>query len=296
LCTFAGLLHTGNNNKAEIMIKKIKSGIKKKVEKIRFNLSAANSNLFLGYYKYFYKPKKNSLHAFLHEYSLSLANKLYVIQIGANDGITHDPIHKFIKRDNWRGVLLEPQSYVYETFLKKIYAKNRGIHTLCAAIGPEDGKQQLYKIGFSNMRWATGLASFQKENVEKAFSSGYVQAKCMRYQIPLPDESEYIISDEVTMISPETLMKNYSIAHIDLLQIDAEGYDYEVIKMFKIQQFRPRAIVFEHTHLSEDDKTSCFQHLKANEYKIASFGSNTVAMLSPVGSFSKYFKADNSIN
>lgn len=274
------------------MVQKIKAGIKKKIERLRFNLSSKNSPLLIGYYKYLYKPEKNSLSAFLNEYSLSLVNKLFVVQIGANDGITHDPIHKFIKRDRWHGVLLEPQNYVYENFLKPIYQLNKGIHPLCAAIGPEDGKKPLYKIGFSNMRWATGLASFQRENIEKAFSTGCVQAHCLKHQITLPNESEHIAAEEVVVISPETLIKNYRISTIDLLQIDAEGYDYEVIKIFKLQQFRPRAIIFEHIHLSEDDKTSCFQHLKANNYKMASFGANTLAMLPPLGNFSKYFSIE----
>jgi hypothetical protein len=68
-------------------------------------------------------------------------------------------------------VLSEPQPYVYEYYLKKIYQKNKGIQTLCTAIDEKDGKHPLYKIGFSDMRWATDLASFRKENVEKAFST-----------------------------------------------------------------------------------------------------------------------------
>lgn len=272
------------------MIKKFKSIINTTFKRLRFNLSANNSALFLGYYKYLYKPEKNSLHEFLNEYSLSLAGKLTVIQIGANDGITHDPIHKFIKRDAWKGVLLEPQSYVYENFLKKIYAKNPGIHALCAAIGPEDGTQKLYKIGFSNMRWATGLASFQKENVEKAFSSGVVKKQCERYQIKLPESNELITSEDVMMISPETLVKRFGISSIDLLQIDAEGYDYEVVKIFKIAHFKPKAIIFEHTHLSETDKTSCLNHLTTHNYEVAGFGPNTLAMLNPPDHLKRFFQ------
>ena len=138
------------------MFKKIKLVIAEYFRQIRFNLSAGNSRFFVAYYKYIYKPKADSLDSFLNEYSLSKINTLTVIQIGANDGITNDPIHKFIKRDNWKGVLLEPQSYVYEQYLKKIYQENKGIHTLCAAIGVKDDIQYLYKIGFCNMRWATG--------------------------------------------------------------------------------------------------------------------------------------------
>lgn len=272
------------------MIKKIKSYIKSRTQKLRFSLSAHDNPFFIGYYTHFYRPEKGSLNEFLDEYSRSRKGDFYVIQIGANDGITHDPIHKFIKRDRWKGVLLEPQSYVYENFLKKIYALNKGITPLCAAIGPEDGSMPLYKIGFSNMRWATGLASFQKENVEKAFSTGLVKSQCKKYQIQIPDSSEWIIAEEVSVISPETLLKKYGISNIDLLQIDAEGYDFEVIKIFKIGQLKPRAIIFEHTHLSNDDRASCLVHLETNGYKVAHFGPNTLAMLPPLEDFQKFFE------
>ena len=271
------------------MIKKIKSYIKSKTQKLRFSLSAHNNPLFLGYYTYFYKPKPGSLNEFLDVYSRSKKGDFYVIQIGANDGITHDPIHKFIKRDGWKGVLLEPQAYVFNHFLKKIYAKNAGITPLCAAIGPEDGSMPLYKIGFSNMRWATGLASFQKENVEKAFSSGLVQAQCLKYQIQIPEASRRIIAEDVSVVSPETLLNRYGINAIDLLQIDAEGFDYEVIKIFKIGQIKPKAIIFEHTHLSKHDSASCLGHLEENGYKVAHFGPNTLAMLPPITGFEKFF-------
>lgn len=267
----------------------IKSIIREKLRLLRFRLSSKNHPLFIGFYKYVYKPKHGSLEEILHEYSLSKVGAFSVIQIGANDGITHDPIHKFIKRDNWNGVLLEPQPYVYEHRLKKIYERNIGITTLCAAIGPKDGKQTLYKIGFSNMRWATGLASFQKESLEKAFSSGLVQAKCLKYNIEMPPSSARITSEEVLTISAETLLKTYNMSTIDLLQIDAEGYDYEVIRMFDIQKTQPRAIIFENAHLSESDMHACMEELRHNSYKVRHFGSNTLAMLEPLEGFSKFF-------
>jgi len=271
------------------MIKKIKETVLKNIQTTRFKLSSNNNPLFIGFYKYLYKPKRGSLNEFLNEYSISKKNTLSVIQIGANDGITHDPIHKFIKRDKWKGVLLEPQSYVHEQFLKKIYKRNKGIHTLCAAISEKDGKQHLYKIGFSNMRWATGLASFKKEAVESAFNSGLVQTKCLKHNIKLPLPSEYITSEEIITISPETLLNKYQISRIDLLQIDAEGFDFEVIKIFDIQKSQPNVIVFENKHLSEKDMTLCIEHLKVNNYRIKNFDDNTVAMLNPLGDFDKYF-------
>lgn len=271
---------------------KTKRSLQEKWKALRFNLSASNSLIFIGFYKHFYQPKKGSLSQFLSEYSLSKGGDFTVIQIGANDGITHDPIHKFIKRDDWNGVLLEPQPDVYHQYLKKIYAKNKGIHSVCAAIGEQDGTLPIYKIGFSTMRWATGLASFSKEKIEKAFEDGIVSSNCRRFGIDIPkDKNQWIAEELVEVISPASLIKKYDIKKIDLLQIDAEGYDLEVIRIFDIAKTQPQAIVFENVGLNAADYQSCLALLETNGYKTKKFGPNTLALKAPLGKFESLFQA-----
>ncbi|UCS94152.1 FkbM family methyltransferase [Echinicola marina] len=269
---------------------KIKPLFKKYWKSFRFYLSSSNNPLFIGFYKYFYNPKNGSLSDFLDLYSRSKINDFFVIQIGANDGITHDPIHKFIKRDRWAGVLLEPQPDVYRDFLTKIYQKDAKIHPLCAAIGYEDGEQNLYKIGFCNMRWATGLASFNYENVREKFTEGVVEKRCNKLGIEIPeDPDKQIVAEKVSVISPETLIRKYDISKIDLLQIDAEGFDLEVIKIFDISKTKPNAIIFENENLPENDLNFCFDLLHQNGYKTQNFGRDTLALKEPLGKFDKFF-------
>ena len=259
-------------------------------QKLRFRLSANNSPLFIGFYKYFYSPSKGGLNDFLNQYSKSKPGEFTVIQVGANDGMFHDPIHKYIKRNKWKGVLLEPQSYVHKNFLSKIYQKNKDVHTICAALGEKDGSQKLYKIGFTNMRWATGLASFDVEQIKEAYESGQVEKNCKRYGLQIPSSSSDQISyEDVEVISSNTLLTKYKISSIDLLQIDAEGFDYQVIKMFDIPKTEPKAIVFEDMHLTDDDRKECLELFKKNNYAVRNFGSNSLAMKLPLGKYSDFF-------
>lgn len=263
-----------------------------RLKSFRHNLSASNNPLFIGYYKYIYRPEPGGISAFFDAYSKSIPGGLQVVQIGANDGITHDPIHKFIKRDKWKGVLLEPQPFVHDTYLRPIYARNTGIHTLCAAVGPADSSQKLYKIGFSTMRWATGLASFDEENVQKAFENGLVDQQCQKYGITIPEAmEERIQSEDVQVISPETLLKTYGIEQIDLLQIDCEGYDFEVIKLFNIDKTQPKVIVFENSHIGDEGNNECDVLLLSNGYRYKNMGPNTLAMKAPLGEFASWFEA-----
>ncbi len=269
---------------------KFKSAFEKVYKNLRFSLSARENPLFIGYYRYLYKPKPGSLAAFLSEYSLSKKGDFIVIQIGANDGITNDPIHKFIKRDRWKGVLLEPQPDVYNQYLKKIYQKNEGLHTLCAGIGNEDGSQTLYKIAFSTMRWATGLASFSKEKVMELFENGVVEKNCRRFGIEIPSEPEdRITGEEVKIISPATLLSKFGISRIDLLQIDAEGFDLEVIRIFDIPTSKPGAIIFENINHTAGELEACYQLLRENDYCLREFGRDTLAVHLPGEKFKQFF-------
>lgn len=268
----------------------MKKRIKSFLFKLRFSLSASNNFLFLWNYKYFFRPKQRTLPAFLSDYSHSVGDSFTVVQIGANDGITHDPIHKFIKRDKWGGVLLEPQSYVFDKYLSKIYRKHPNIIVLNAAMGMEDGEAPLYKIGFSNARWATGLATFERATLEKAFSSGHVNRKCKKEKINIPeDTTTHIVEEKVNIISLETLRKKYKLNKIDLLMIDTEGFDFEIIKMFNIAVTKPGVIIFEHSHLSDEDYGVCLDHLETNDYVIRKEGANTVAIKKERNLFPDYF-------
>ena len=273
-------------------LQSLKRNLQQRWKMVRFNLSASNNHLFVGFYRNFYNPKKGSLSDFLSQYSKSKSGNFTVVQIGANDGITHDPIHKFIKRDDWKGVLLEPQPDVFHEFLTKIYAKNKGIHPLCAAIGEKDGTQPIYKVGFSSMRWATGLASFSKEKIEQAFEDGIVASNCRRFGIEIPaEQSQWISQENVQVIAPATLIQTYNLQHIDLLQIDAEGYDLEVIRIFDIPKTRPQAIIFENVGLNAADYAACLQLLEEQNFQLKKFGPNTLALQKPLGEFASFFTA-----
>ena len=267
----------------------IKSRVKNSYKKSIFNLSANHNKLFGIIYKYIYTPQPGSLSDFTSRFSKSI-NKVTVVQVGANDGINNDPIHKFIRRDKWDGVLLEPQKYVYEKYLVPLYRNTEGIKVLNAALDENDGSKPIYKIAISNSRWATGLTSFNRKVLEMAVESGSVDIQAKKEGIALPKKKdEYISEEKVLCISTTTLLKKYKIEKIDWLQIDTEGFDYEVIKMFNIMQTKPTVISYENMHLSESDKQSCVEYLISNGYKIRNFDGNTLAMKEPLNQFQSFF-------
>lgn len=192
--------------------------------------------------------------------------------------MTHDPLHKFIKRDGWSGILMEPQPFVFDNFLKKVYAKNKGVYTINAAIGEKDGEAKLYKISFSNERWATGLARFDRSLLEQLINEGRLDYKILKSGImPPSDKADWIAEETISMRSPDSIFKEYNVRKLDLLMIDTEGFDYEVIKLVNLDKILPKAIIFEDMHLSPSDYAECRALLEKHEYSHKRLGPNTIA-------------------
>ena len=244
----------------------------------RFALSAANHPLYLAYARRVYRPRPGSSQAVLDRFSRKLGRPVTFVQVGANDGITHDPVHLFIKRDGWRGVLLEPQALLCERYLRPLYAANPGVHVEQAAIGAAPGEATLYTLGFSEKRWATGVATFERDVLQAAVNSGHIARRAVKAGDAIPAGEELIVETQVPVTTPAELLARYGIERLDVLQVDTEGYDFEVIKLFDVSRLRPAIINYESAHLSDGDAQACRALLKAEGYTTRISGGDTIAV------------------
>ena len=64
-----------------------------------------------------------------------------------------------------------------------------------------------------------------------------------------------------------------------LLQIDVEGFDFEVLKMIDFKQFSPAVIKYEHEGLSQSDQASARKLLENQGYEIQEIKTDTVGVL-----------------
>ena len=86
-------------------------------------------------------------------------------------------------------------------------------------------------------------------------------------------------SCRLTIFCFDAIFEQTKVVRIDLLQIDVEGYDYEILKLFPFDKFLPTIIIFESENLSESDRIECNNWLKAKGYKLRQFGGDTLATL-----------------
>lgn len=183
----------------------------------------------------------------------------FIVQIGAFDGTSFDDaVNEFLRDSRFRGLLVEPQPAVFSR-LRNEYEGNGRVILENAAVAAEDGEVTLYTFDTSDPElpnWFEGCASFDKE-VALKFADRYPKAR------------ENLRSIQVLGLTLQSLLSKHQFQEVDFLQIDVEGFDYEVIKMVDFKNCKPAIIRFEKLHLSSDDLERCYDLLITNGYKIA---------------------------
>ncbi len=259
------------------LLKQVRYKLKYMARDLVFWYAAMDGPIYRWFTFIRYRPEPDSVEAFMDAFSKAKKD-FYVVQVGANDGMTHDPVYKFIKRDHWYALLFEPQPAVFHRFLRPVYRNYPRVNPINAAIGYEDGKAELYTIAFNHDRWATGLSTFERSVLEATIKEGRLDKRLKRYGITPPKEvDDWIEPIEIAVRSFASTMQEHRIDRIDLLMIDTEGFDHEVIKMVDLHAVKPAAIVFEDTHIAADDYRSCIERLGEFGYESHRIGPNTVA-------------------
>ena len=182
----------------------------------------------------------------------------FFIQVGSNDGISGDPLHEFIVRYRWKGILVEPVPYLYEKLLAT-YRDQHGLIFENVAIDNAAGEKRFYYLrrarGAGHAVWYERIGSFHKEHL-------------LKHRGKIPDFDRLLVEENVKCATLKALLQKYAVTNINLLHVDAEGYDYEIIKTVPFDEIKPRMILYENKHLSATDKAACKQLLKSHGYKL----------------------------
>jgi len=252
--------------------------IKEQLKTVRAFLIGRDPFILKSYYKVHFHIKPGTMDEVFERYSRKKKD-FYFIQAGGNDGFMNDPIFRFIKKYDWKGIITEPQKEVFQRRLKRTYRNAANVTLENIAISGKDEIKTLYKLGVSQARWATGLASFRKEALIKQININYVARKAKKEGIHLPDNPEkYIVSEEVRCLSLPSLMKRHGLPRLDLLQLDTEGYDFELIRGIPFEHLTPGMISFETEHLKLEELQACKALLAKHHYRIFTFDRDAIAI------------------
>ena len=196
--------------------------------------------------------------ALLADFATSVPDAVF-LQIGANDGFTGDPLNPLIRRADtrWRGVLVEPVAHLFAQ-LSERYGDNPALRLERAAIGETDGTTIIHRL-------ETGPAD--SLFLEQIPSLDPVLLQRNAGQFGRTETAT--VGEEVPSLSVATLLKRHAITQLDLLVIDAEGWDWRILRQFNLQTLRPKLILYEHQHLTAEEREQAHRLLAGSKYGYA---------------------------
>lgn len=197
------------------------------------------------------KTGLNPIDHFLDSYSRTKA-PVHFVQIGASDGVFGDPIHTYIERDQWSGLLVEPIPAVFE-LLQFNYRRNKRLKFENCAVGREEG-----------------ISDFYTTHREKFWSHyGSSQRSSL---LPQPGYEKI----PVRLMPFEVLAKKHGLTKIQFIHTDTEGYDFEILKQIDFDRHQTEVILFEHIHLGTQLE-ACYAYLKKFRFELMIGDQDTLA-------------------
>lgn len=235
------------------------------------------------------KPAMSGYHIAMQALS-SKCNPLVIVQVGANDGRINDPIHGFVKRraEDTRLVLIEPQTQILP-YLRESYAFHKNHHIVNCAVGQQDSLtlhivdpkiwdqlSVLYAEDWPSYRAPTGVTSAHRADVVRWLT------KFVPHDV---DADAHVLELTVPCKTLPQLLKGEGLeVRADVLQIDAEGFDDEVIYASDIAKLQPSIIFFEAHRMRQTDAgrkrlDALRKHLKFYNYTLVPQKGDIMAIL-----------------
>ena len=186
-----------------------------------------------------------------------------LIQIGANDGLRFDILNQYIKKYKIKSILVEPIKKTFDDLVENYNNYNNVIFEN-VAISVNNQISHLYKINHSKEK------KYRSEHFKGIMS--FDRNHLIKHGVKKND----IIKEDVQSTSINNLIKKHNLDMVDLLFIDAEGYDVDIIEdFFKTSLLRP-IIIFEYLHVSNQKFKDLVNYLNKNKYFFFSLNENIV--------------------
>lgn len=199
-----------------------------------------------------------------------------VLEIGANDGTTRDPIGH-VWRQGWRGVFVEPNPWA----MARLRETRGHAHTYIEAAVAQS-------TGGALTLWTmkpTAAEAFRKVTGDNGYCLTTVDfehiASRVRKRLPGLVAAYGVEALLAAIVVPKMaladMLSQYAVFPVDVVQVDCEGMDGVIARQVAaLRGVRPRIVMYEHQHLAADDREAADAALTAAGYTVEALRNDTV--------------------
>lgn len=218
-------------------------------------------------------PIRKARDAFMLAVGQAAGGAAFVIQVGANDGRMADPVYSIAKRNDWRGLLIEPHP-AYFAKLHKRYKRRDGFTLLQIGISDAEGVLPLFHLDNARMeqfpRWVHGSASVDAKRVVR-------QVKLACRKLGLVFDDSMVAQTAVPMRRLDAVLAEQGITSADVIVIDVEGHELAVMASADLRGLGLRGMLVECNGRNEAQKPDYVAALNAVGLTVYELGDDLCA-------------------
>jgi FkbM family methyltransferase len=157
---------------------------------------------------------------------------VFFIEVGANDGVSVDPLHELIVKNKWSGILVEPNPIMIRDLTNNYKDQDNLIIEQCI-ISEKSGIIDFYYNGDNITTLHNTLCeSYAKYNFGKDLK----------------------VVPTLSLTFNDLILK-HNVTKVDVLMIDVEGYDCALLKAFPYNIIKPKIVRAEYFHVYHNNNT-----------------------------------------
>ena len=194
----------------------------------------------------------------LHYYGRK-GQKLFMINIGAMDGVLFDSMSGYAQMYNSDVLYVEPMKPHFERLVKH-KSNNPGNKFENSAISDFNGTLTMKTIPIEVVDEGLVHPAFYGMSVIDPTKNG------MGSEGDREVVEKYAVDVEVNCITWDTLIEKHNITEFDAMSVDTEGHDYVIFKQIDLNKFRPKLIRLEWCNMTDEEKKSVTDKLESHGY------------------------------
>ncbi|MCB1087300.1 MAG: FkbM family methyltransferase [Verrucomicrobiae bacterium] len=201
-----------------------------------------------------------------------------IVQLGAYIGDTNnDPIFKVVSGAGARGMgstvmLVEPVKEYFDR-LRNNYRSLPGVIFENVAVSDRSGTSKIFRLSVNPEdhgypEWLSQLSSLKESRMTELWERYEAKPEYQEFYL------KHRVEEPVTCVTFDELMKKHRLERVDLLQIDVEGFEYEILKTIDFTRYPIRFLNYERVLLGED-QPKCLALMAAAGFETIDHGQDT---------------------
>lgn len=185
-----------------------------------------------------------------------------IVVIGAMDGHSFDDMTGYLTMYRWSGLFVEPIPYQFNA-LKRFHNSLNYMHQCKyenCAISEYNGDIEMLTID---------IKAIEDGLIHPCFggmSAVYPPRNGLSSQGDAATVAAYGKRIKVPCKTLQTVLTKHGANHIDIIRVDAEGWDWKILKQLDLSIYRPKLIRSEYINLQPEEKEEIVAFFSDNGY------------------------------